>query len=128
MSFVDVPGRVLNFTKTAASSRLRIHYSDTLGLLCWGSPAYAVWEVRLASLTDPGFPQPAPLVTSIYVDGSGGWRIQPGGVSGYLTGIPPGTYGVWVRAMRNSNAGQLLNGYSPDGRPATHMLEVEEVP
>ncbi len=121
-----LPSRILNFTKHSQTSRLRIHYTDTLGVSGTSSQAPgATWEVRLDGLS-----LPAPLKTANYfhdTSSSGyGYQIVPGSITGYASGVPAGPHTLTVMINSLAPTQWLLTGWSPFGA-ATFLLEVEEL-
>jgi hypothetical protein len=116
---VAVSGRSVTFAKLNSASRLRIAYSDNIGLNT--AAAGATWEVKL----DGSSVSPTPLVMSLYDGISGGSvMLQPGSLMGYATGVAPGSHTLTVYVSAPGYSG--VNTYT--GWKSTFLLEVEEIP
>lgn len=117
-----ISGRTLTFTKTQASSRLRITYSDNLGIvtLMGNTDVDAFWEVKL----DAASISPTPIKTYFYSQVGNKYLFQPATLVGYATGVAAGVHTLAVYASSASGN----NGTLYTGNGSYYLLEVEEIP
>lgn len=113
-----ISGRTLNFTKAAASSRLRISYTDNFRVT--GSNASATWEVKL----DGASISPS-CAFAVYIGSSLNLHL-PHTLVGYAPNVPAGAHSltVTVGATPGFPIADAYTGWNN----ATFVLEVEEIP
>jgi hypothetical protein len=118
--------RTVTISKSSASSRLRITYSDNLRVYNAAAEAAATWEVRVdgSSIASPG-----PLTATIYVSTAGLNHHSHRTVVGYADGISAGshTFQVYVGATPGYAVMDAYTGWGGT-TPTTFLLEVEELP
>ena len=118
--WVDVPQRVVNFTKRFDNSLLKITYQDTLGTL-GSSYSGCNWRILLDG-SEISFFSDADLT------GAAGWRMSNAAHVVWSTTTAAGTHVVQVQNRGNSGAWtttiECLQGWNTSG----NFLSVEEIP
>jgi len=119
---VAATGRTLNFTKLHANTRLRITYSDNVGILsAGGGTPMASWEVVLDGSSI------GPLKTTVYLVPNTNGILIPCHLEGYVPGISAGAHQIVVDVYPvNLSGGTTLQTMT--GFKSSYLLQVEEIP
>lgn len=110
-----IASRNLTFTKVFPNSKLRITYSDNMGLQ--GTGVAETWEVLL----DGASIGSGPLETTLYCDT--GTRYQQETVVGYATGVTAGPHTLGIKVTPSGSPLSVSTGWQ-----STFLVQVEEIP